>query len=256
MLKSLLSAFLMYSRIPVPQIAWKEENRRYALGWFPLIGAVTGLMLLLWRLLCDLQHLPQMLFAAGAVCLPVCVTGGIHLDGYCDVTDALASCADREKKLAIMSDPHIGSFAVIRVCLYLIVQTALLTELVTLRDVCRIGCGLILSRALSGLSAVTFRGAKKDGTLQSFVRPSHRNVTTGMCIGWMLLSCCGICACGLLPGLLMLAAAAAVFVHYRASAYKHFGGITGDLCGWFLQRCELAMLTAAVLGQSITEVFA
>ena len=255
MLNSLLSAFLMYSRIPVPQTEWKEENRRYALGWFPLIGAVIGLLLLLWRLLCDLLHLPQILFAAGAVCLPVFVTGGIHTDGFCDVTDALASCADREKKLAIMSDPHIGSFAVIRICLYLIVQTALLTVPVTLRDVCRIGCGFVLSRALSGLSAVTFRNAKKDGTLQSFVKPSHRSVTVGMCVGWMLLSGCGICACGLLSGLLMLAAATAVFAHYRITAYRHFGGITGDLCGWFLQRCELWMLTAAVLGTYLPEVF-
>ena len=69
--KSLISAFLMYSRIPMPQVEWKEENRRYALGWFPLIGAVIGGLLLLWRMFCTRFQCGQMLFAAVAVLLPV-----------------------------------------------------------------------------------------------------------------------------------------------------------------------------------------
>ena len=53
MLRSLCSAFLMYSRIPVPQVEWNEENRRYALGWFPAVGAVLGLLLVLWQAVCS-----------------------------------------------------------------------------------------------------------------------------------------------------------------------------------------------------------
>ena len=120
MLNSLLSAFLMYSRIPVPKVEWKEENRRYALGFFPLIGSVIGGLLILWRLICDKLGIGQFLFAAGAIFLPILITGGIHLDGFCDVNDSRASYADKEKRLEIMSDPHIGSFAVIKICLYLI----------------------------------------------------------------------------------------------------------------------------------------
>ena len=59
MIKSLISAFLMYSRIPMPQIEWKEENRRYALGFFPLVGAVIGGMLILWRCLCNILGFSQ-----------------------------------------------------------------------------------------------------------------------------------------------------------------------------------------------------
>ena len=51
MLNSLFSAFLMYSRIPVPQVEWKEENRRYSLCFFPVIGVVLGIIqILLWIL--------------------------------------------------------------------------------------------------------------------------------------------------------------------------------------------------------------
>jgi adenosylcobinamide-GDP ribazoletransferase len=34
---------------------------------------------------------------------------------------------------------------------------------------------------------------------------------------------------------------AAVFLWYKGMSARQFGGITGDLAGWFLQVCELVM---------------
>ena len=252
MLKSLVSAFLMYSRIPMPQVEWKEENRRYALGWFPLIGAVIGGLLLLWRIFCTRFDCGQILFAAVAVMIPVLMTGGIHLDGFCDVTDARASCADKEKLLQIMSDPHIGSFAVIRVCLYLILQTALFTQISDIRSTAVIACGYVLSRALSGLSAVTFRCAKKNGTLQDFVKPSHRSVTIAMVSVFAVIAFAIMIFAIYMQGCAAFGSAVLCFLFYKHIAYKEFGGTTGDLCGWFLQICEITMLAAAVFVQILT----
>ena len=252
MFRSLISAFLMYSRIPMPQIEWTEKNRRYALGWFPLIGAVIGGLLLLWRFICTKYACGQLLFAAGAVYLPFLVTGGLHLDGFCDVTDARASFAEKAARLKIMSDPHIGSFAVMRVCLYLIVQTALFSQITDLRMTAVIACGYILSRAMSGFSAVTFRCAKKDGTLQDFVKPSHRSVTAAMVSFFAASALCIMLCLSLIQGIAGCAAALLSFGIYRQIAYKDFGGITGDLCGWFLQKCEIRILTAVVLTAFIT----
>ena len=53
----------------------------------------------------------------------------------------------------------------------------------------------------------------------------------------------GIAACG---------SAALCVLFYKYIAYKEFGGTTGDLCGWFLQICEITMLGAAVLAQLLT----
>ena len=48
LIRSFLIAFSTYSRIPVPQVEWTEENRRYAMCFFPLVGAVLGLILWGW----------------------------------------------------------------------------------------------------------------------------------------------------------------------------------------------------------------
>ena len=91
LIRSFLIAFSTYSRIPVPQVEWTEENRRYDMCFFPLIGAVLGLILWGWLALCDTLRIGTFLRGAVAALLPLLVTGGIHMDGYMDVTDALAS---------------------------------------------------------------------------------------------------------------------------------------------------------------------
>ena len=112
-LYSLITAFQTYSRIPMPPVAWKPENRRYALCFFPLVGVVIGAIFLLWKKIGACLTVSPFLDGAVAALIPLAVTGGIHMDGFCDTVDARASWADREKKLSILKDPHIGSFAVL-----------------------------------------------------------------------------------------------------------------------------------------------
>ena len=42
----------------------------------------------------------------------------------------------------------------------------------------------------------------------------------------------------------LVLAAGCVFARYYVVAKKQFGGVTGDLAGWFLQKCEIWMLAA------------
>lgn len=254
MIRSLLSAFLMYSRIPAPRVEWREENRRYSLGFFPLVGAVIGGLTLLWRMLCDKLGIGQALFAAGAVLLPIAVTGGIHLDGFCDFTDARSSYADKQKRLDIMADPHIGSFAAIHLCLYLIVQTALWAQIQDIMSTAVVACGYVLSRSLSGLSALTFKAAKDGGSLQSFVRPSHKGVNIVMTALFLTASAVGMILLMPIVGIAAVIVSLLVFEYYRHTAYRTLGGITGDLCGWFLQLCEIWLLAAVVFGLYIMGV--
>ena len=254
MVKSLFAAFRMYSRIPVPEVEWTEENRRYSLCFFPLVGAVTGVLLILWNNICTALRTGSFLYAAGAVIITVLVTGGIHLDGFCDTCDARASWGDRKRKLEILSDPHIGSFAVIKLGAYLLLYTALISELYDSQAACLTAWSYVLSRSLSGLAAVTFRAAKKEGTLFGFTDNADKNATLFVLSFTASVSCLAMAAVLPLAGVLAAAAALISMLYYHHVAYKEFGGITGDLAGWFLQVCELSSAAAAVLAYRIMEV--
>ena len=93
--KSLVIAFAMYSKLPMPRVEWDEKSLSRALWWFPAVGLAAGGLLWLWLRLSQLLGLSTVLCAAGALLLPVAVSGGIHLDGFCDTCDALSSHQSR-----------------------------------------------------------------------------------------------------------------------------------------------------------------
>lgn len=241
----------MYSKIPMPRVEWRDENRRYALCFFPLVGAVIGALFLLWRLICRECEIGLLLNSAVCTAIPILVTGGIHLDGFCDVSDAVSSYAEKSRKLEILSDPHIGAFAVIKLAVYLLIQTALFSELSEFRAELVIALGFVMSRALSGLAAVVFDNAKRSGSLWAFTEPAHRTVTLGV-LGAVIVICfVAMMITSPLCGGAAVIACIAAFTWYRLYSYKQFGGVTGDTAGWFLQICELCILAAAVIGEKL-----
>ncbi len=247
LLRTVVAAFSMYSAIPMPQFAWDEKTTRYLLCAFPLVGGVTGGMVWGWLWLCGCLGVGPVLLAAVATAIPVLVTGGIHLDGFCDTVDALASHAPTDQKLQILKDAHTGAFALIGCSLYLLLTFGLWSEFPVSHRTCGvIGIGFVASRALSGLSVVTFRCAKTSGLAAGFADAAQK----GRC-ACVLLAIFWLCAFGMLQfhlkvGAACLLALSAVFLLYRRTSYQQFGGITGDLAGWFLQLAELGMLFAVV----------
>ena len=52
---------------------------------------------------------------------------------------------------------------------------------------------------------------------------------------------------GGVPGVAGVVAAGGVFLYYARMTRRIFGGMTGDLAGYFLQLCEIWMAAAAVI---------
>lgn len=242
-------ALSLYSAIPMPQFDWNARNMRYAMAAFPLVGVLCGAAVSLWVTLAQAIGFGAVLTGVGAALAPVVVTGGIHLDGLCDTSDALASHQSRERKLEILQDSHCGAFAVIHVVCYLVFYAALCSELSFERDA--LWCLAIMflfSRAASGFAVATFPCAKKSGLVHAFADQTAKRQTR------VILSLVMLCAGAALAwfgGAWMLLAAVVMFGIYYAMAMRIFGGITGDLAGWFLQWCELLMVLALVLTQKL-----
>jgi len=249
-LQTVAVAVSMFSAVPMPQFEWNEKNMRGALAAFPLVGVLCAALTLLWALLCRAAGFGPVLTGAGLAVAPVLVTGGIHLDGFCDTSDALASHAPREKKLEILKDSHCGAFAVIAVGCYLVFYAALASELaLTPRALACLALTYGLTRVLSGLAVASFPCAKNSGLAHTFASLADRRLVRGVLLAELILLAAALMFAGGLGGAAMLLAAGLTFTAYFAMSRRVFGGITGDLAGWFLQLCELLMLFALVLAQ-------
>ena len=247
-LESLIVAFSMYSKIPVPQIEWKKDNMRFALCYFPLVGAVTGLIVWLWSLISGYLGVGTVLSTAVFVLIPVAVSGGIHLDGLLDTADALSSWQTRERRLEILKDSHAGAFAIIVCCSYFLAAFAVWSE-ADAGSVQILTLGFVLSRALSGFGICTFPCAKNTGLAATFANAADRKKAR-VC----LLLEAAACMAAMIwldwrRGIAAAAAAVIVCALCRRMALKKFGGITGDIQGFFLQVCELAMAAVLVAKQ-------
>lgn len=251
-MKSVIIAFAMYSKLPMPRVDWEERALSWALCWFPLVGLFIGAVLWLWLVLAQWLGFGAIFTAAFALLLPIALSGGIHLDGFCDTCDALSSHQSREKKLEILKDSHTGAFAIICCGLYLLVFFAAWCQVEAAgRTALVLGLGPVLSRSLSGLFAVTLPNARGTGLLATFTDTMDTAKARGVMVIWVVACAAALLWLDLWTGGAALLGAGLTCLYYRVMSARQFGGVTGDLAGFFLQICELAMVLAVVLAQKI-----
>ena len=243
-------AFAMYSKIPMPGADWGKENMRYMMCFFPLIGIVIGALAVGWAWLSERLQAGEILKSAVYVLIPVAVTGGIHLDGLLDTADALSSYQPRERKLEILKDSHAGAFAVITACCYFLAAFGVWSEL-DRKEVLVLAGGFVLSRAMSGLGVASFPCAKKTGTLAMFSDAVQERIVM-LCLYVLLFLAAGwMCVLDPKLGTVAVVGGWLVFFGYFRMSMKQFGGITGDLAGFFVQMCELVMAACVFIAGRI-----
>ena len=246
MLKSMLIAFSMYSKIPVPKTEWNEKSMRYTMCFFPLVGVVIGALMYAAGTLILMADIKPVLKAAVMTVIPVMLTGGIHLDGFLDTMDAIGSWAPKEKRLEILKDSNSGAFAVIGGCVYFVLSLGIWSEMSL--DMLKSALPVfVLSRALSGLSVVSFPMAKNTGLAAMFSNAAHKRRVRIVMLLWIALTAACMVVINPLTGAAAVLCAAAVFAYYYFMSKKNFGGITGDLAGYFLQVCELVCIAACMV---------
>lgn len=258
LLRTIAVTFALYSRIPIPKFEWKDDDMKYSMSLFPWVGALIGLLYWVIYKLGSGRSLPEAAICLLMTAVPIIITGGFHIDGFMDVCDALSSYRTKEQKLEILKDPHIGAFAVIRLCLCgLIYLAALLIVLASegaARVVPVIAAGFFLARSLSAVGVLTFQSAKKEGMLfyEASCAGTGRTANLVICIVW--IACVSVFMLYMDPaaGAAVILAAALSFAWYKFKSYQEFGGITGDTAGWFVTVCETAITAAAAAAAIIT----
>lgn len=260
-IQSIIIAFSMYSKIPMPRIEWNKGNMRFSMCFFPFVGVVTGALILGWFKLSSLIGIGNLLSAIIFFAIPIVVTGGIHMDGFLDTIDAISSYQTMERRLEILKDSNSGAFAIIYGIVYSLTAVGVYSEILLRGNDADIITGLtaieiiavsfVFSRALSGFSVTTFKCAKNSGLAATFSDMADKKKAR-VILGVEALAGAGLMVyINTIAGLVTVIVGLAFFGVYRVFSYRKFGGITGDLAGFFLQMCELLMAAAVLVVQCV-----
>jgi adenosylcobinamide-GDP ribazoletransferase len=251
-IKSIAIAFSMYSRIPMPTFKWEDQDYKHAISFLPLVGAVIGILV---TVAAFFKELPVFVLTVILALIPLVITGGFHLDGFMDVTDARSSFAEKEKSLEIMEDPHIGAFAVIGLvklalawggALYMVVDS-FSTGRGRIGVYCY-GISFMAVRALCGLWSILLTKAKDSGML-SREAGGAETCDIMLLMAQLVFAMATWAFADLVSCLVCLGALGLFSVYYWRMCKKRFGGVTGDTAGYFVTMGELVVLVAlAALG--------
>ena len=244
-MKQLLHAFAMcqsmFCAIACPWHIWNEKARDKMLLFLPVVGLEIGAIWAGLAYLARLIGLPALVTGVILCACPFVLSGFIHLDGFLDVTDAVRSCRDLQRRREILKDPHVGSFAVIGCVLLMLAQFALFVSAPDDADL-RI---LILIPAVSRCCSVL---------AVSVLRPMHtsqyaarKKSKTQICIIIVLL-CAAVAAGFLLCGKYGFALLGCLLGYGLAlcRGYRSLDGMNGDISGYALTVGELCAVAVFV----------
>jgi len=222
-----------------------------ARAYFPLVGLGLGGLLAGLDLAAS-RVLPPPVVGALLVAALVVLTRALHTEGFLDSCDGLLGGRDRESRLAILRDSHVGAFAVIGGVCLVVLKWSLLAGI---PEAGRIGLLVVFpcfSRFAMVAAMAAFPYARTQGLGTAFqVGSSWRQLAfallTAAVAGGLLLG---------IAGLVLLAIATVVALGLGLWCRRLLGGMTGDTYGATNEVAEVTVLLAGVTLLQLTPEFA
>ncbi|WP_273851767.1 adenosylcobinamide-GDP ribazoletransferase [Guptibacillus spartinae] len=234
-----------FTVIPIRrEIPMGQKQLTRSVQTFPLLGLFQGLLAsgLLYALL---QWTPfSTLSITFFVWLfMIVLTGGLHLDGWMDASDAFFSYRDLEKRLEIMKDPRTGAFGVLSVIILLAAKFLFLYEIAQrASDLTYLFVLLVpfFSKSVMGIFLVQIQPAKAEGLAAFFQKGVKRSCLWIYPIYWLLIigiaAMISLKAMGLTVLLTLMTLIVALWMKRKIVSW--FNGITGDVLGASVEGME------------------
>jgi adenosylcobinamide-GDP ribazoletransferase len=206
--------------------------------WFPLAGAVIGL--LVGGVAAGSWHLvPPLLAGALAVTVGLLVTGAFHEDGLGDIADAFGGGYTLERRLEILKDSRHGTYGVAAMCSSIVVR---MVALGSLPGPAVMFAAAVAAHVMARTAAVWLMAAAPLATHRGLGADYGQSTTARRAV---LAGAMGVAITALAVGswVLAVAVAAAVAVALTgALAMRKIQGISGDVLGASEQVAEAAIL--------------
>jgi adenosylcobinamide-GDP ribazoletransferase len=243
-MRDFLQALSFLTILPIGQnsVSDKRDLAR-SMAFFSLVGLLIGLLLALgYFLLSFLLHKSLVLWLT--LGLLAFLTRGLHLDGFADTVDGLASGGPREKILEVMRDSRIGAFGVIGL-IFLIGAKYLSLDQMLDQSIPRT---LILMAVMgrNSMVLVCYRSAyARSG--EGLAKPFAENLTTRETILSSVIAFgIGLLLMGVM-GIVVFLGTGLFSLGYRFFFIKKLKGITGDILGGANELAELICLILLVI---------
>ena len=245
--RAFMMCLTMFCAIPIPYKKWDEEARPLMMLFLPVVGAIIGGLWTLLAYITNWLSLPGIVAGALLCAFPILITGGMHMDGFLDVTDAVRSWKEPEERRKILKDPHVGSFAVINAVLLVMLQFALFCAaqpadrkyyftLLLIPVVSRCVAGICVT-VLRPISTSEYAGAYRKGIKKSHVIVIAAMLAVSAVLGGIILRWYAFAAL----------AVAAGYVLALVRAFRSLGGMSGDVSGYALTFGELCGIAVFAL---------
>jgi len=238
-MKGFVVAIQFLTRLPTPRIAVSSDDFARSMRWFPAAGLVIGLIVAGagWAG----TRIDSWTGAILALIAWVFVTGALHLDGLGDIADASgAAHKSKDRLLAVLADPHIGSFGVTAIGLQLLAKLVLLHGVLDHGLFVALACVPFAAR-IAPLVWTRWLPPLHDGLGARF-RGAIRPLDLALW-GTLLLI-----ASWFTPALLALLPAIALWGWWLRT---RIGGISGDGHGAGIEVIESSLLLALIVQTSI-----
>ncbi|MBY0121188.1 adenosylcobinamide-GDP ribazoletransferase [Bacillus sp. S/N-304-OC-R1] len=247
-IRGILINLQFFTSIPIPiELPMDKAHLERSIKTFPLLGLIQGTIYAL-VLYAFLHWTPfSSLTAAFAVWLAgIILTGGIHLDGWMDASDAFFSYSEREKRLEIMSDPRTGAFGVLSVIVLLCSRFLFIYEIVVMiHPISYILIGLLpfFSKMVMGVLLLKVRAAKKEGLGTLFKQAAGKRTLLSYPIYILILFLVSaILLKEIILGIFVFIVVSAItLLTLRRKIISWFGGMTGDILGASVEGTEVLL---------------
>ncbi|MCR8847257.1 adenosylcobinamide-GDP ribazoletransferase [Rossellomorea sp. SC111] len=242
--KSFLLNIQFFTILPVrKEFSLGKSEMRWMVRTFPLFGLFIGTLLSSgFVLLASYTPMSPLALSFYIWVMPIMLTGGIHLDGYMDASDAYFSYRDLQKRLEIMKDPRIGAFGALSLVILLSSRFLFIYESVHYSDTVTI-CFILLSipiysRIVMGASLILIPPAQKAGMGYSFSKYLKLNEILWTLASFILIMVAFVFLNGFFLYVTFTIVTIGFFLFVYSKSIKWFGGMTGDTVGASVEGSE------------------
>ncbi len=246
MIKSLILIFQFLTRLPIPiAIDADEQTFKDGIYFFTVVGALLGAILLAVNSLLTALQVDPWSRAILLTIVHIFSTGGLHLDGIADTSDALFSNRSKQRMLEILRDSRIGSNGVLALIITLTLKAVGIHFVISHGYAIALLMMPIIGRFCVVLSFYWGETPRSSGMGNLFIGNAKiGHILANAVVPLLVLTFVVTQRLNLLIAVIICVIYVILVIRWST---KKIGGITGDLLGFIIESSEVVFVLSMML---------